>query len=305
MDTFRPMTLEDRELYLNCSPPNENSKFSFANGYLWQKVYKTKMCIRPEGLLFTAQYGESAPYLVSPILRPNQNIGTLMDWGRDYIIKETGRFLMKCVCPQIIKEIQAQRPGEYEFTLDRGSSEYIYKTQMLAELPGRELHQKRNHINAFLRGHSFEYLDYTPDMLEDLMNVQEQWLLGKNLTQDEETAVIRHALENYEQLGLRAAVIKTEGQIAAFSVGDMLSENAALILFEKALPQYNGLFQLINRESAARLFKDTSLINRGEDLDLPGLRKSKLSYKPEYILENFDCRLKSDLNGSENKASEI
>lgn len=60
------MTLEDRELYLSCSPSNENSKFSFANGYLWQKVYKTKMCVRPEGLLFTAQYGENAPYLVSP-----------------------------------------------------------------------------------------------------------------------------------------------------------------------------------------------------------------------------------------------
>lgn len=294
METFRPMTLEDRELYLSCSPGNENSKFSFANGYLWQNVYKTKMCIRPEGLLFTAQYGQTAPYLVAPILRPNQNIGTLMDWGRDYIIKETGRFLMKCVCPQIISQIQAQRPGEYDFILDMDSSEYIYKTRALAELPGRALHQKRNHINAFLREHSFEYLDYTPDMLDDCLNVQKQWLAGKELEQDEETDIIRCALENYDRLGLRAAVIKSQGQISAFSIGDMTSPSTALILFEKALPQYNGLFQLINRESAARLFRDTVLINRGEDLGLPGLRKSKLSYKPEYILEKFDCILKTN-----------
>lgn len=291
MDSFRPMTLEDRELYLSCSPSNENSKFSFANGYLWQKVYKTKMCVRPEGLLFTAQYGENAPYLVSPIMRPGQDIGSLMDFGRDYIINKTGRFLMKCVCPQIIRAIEAQRPGEYVFTLDRGSSEYIYNTKTLAELPGRALHQKRNHISAFTREHSYEYLDYTPDMLEDCMLIQRQWLMNKGLEQDEETAVIRCALENYVPLGLRAAVIKTEGEIAAFTLGDMLSAQHALILFEKALPQYNGLFQLINREAAARLFKDTLLLNRGEDLDLPRLRQSKLSYKPEYILEKYDCRL--------------
>ena len=115
--------------------------------------------------------------------------------------------------------------------------------------------------------------------------------MNKGLEQDEETAVIRCALENYVPLGLRAAVIKTEGEIAAFTLGDMLSAQHALILFEKALPQYNGLFQLINREAAARLFKDTLLLNRGEDLDLPGLRQSKLSYKPEYILEKYDCRL--------------
>ncbi len=292
MDNFRLMTLEDRALYLSCSPGNENSKFSFANGFLWQNVYKTKMCVRPEGLLFTAQYGQSAPYLVAPIMRPGQNIGSLMDWGREYIIKETGRFLMKCVCPQVRAQIEAQRPGEYEFILDRGSSEYIYKTQALAELPGRALHQKRNHINAFLRQHSYEYLDYTPDMLEECMNVQKQWLEGKALKEDDETAVILCALKNYSALGLRAAVIRVQGQTAAFSVGDMTSPDTALILFEKALPQYNGLFQLINRETAARLFKDTRLINRGEDLDLPGLRKSKLSYQPEYILDKFDCVIK-------------
>lgn len=123
------------------------------------------------------------------------------------------------------------------------------------------------------------------------MLIQRQWLMNKGLEQDEETAVIRCALENYVPLGLRAAVIKTEGEIAAFTLGDMLSAQHALILFEKALPQYNGLFQLINREAAARLFKDTLLLNRGEDLDLPGLRQSKLSYKPEYILEKYDCRL--------------
>ena len=108
----------------------------------------------------------------------------------------------------------AQRPGEYVFTLDRGSSEYIYNTKTLAELPGRALHQKRNHISAFTREHSYEYLDYTPDMLEDCMLIQRQWLMNKGLEQDEETAVIRCALENYVPLGLRAAVIKTEGAVS-------------------------------------------------------------------------------------------
>lgn len=291
MDIFKPMSLNDRTRYVNCAPGNENSKFSFANGFLWQKIYGLQMCERPQGLIFTANYGSSLPFLVAPIMRPGASVGELMDFAENYIIKTTGRFLMKYVCPQIIDAINDQRPGRYNFTLDRDNCEYIYKTEALAKLPGRQLHQKRNHINAFLREYDYEYFDYTPDMLEACMDVQRQWLSGKDQQEDDETQIIRCALENYGALELRAAVIKVEGRVAAFSVGEKTSPETALMLFEKALPQYNGLFQLINRESAARLFNDTILINRGEDMGLPGLRQSKLSYKPEYILEKYDCTL--------------
>jgi hypothetical protein len=54
----------------------------------------------------------------------------------------------------------------------------------------------------------------------------------------------------------------------------------AVIHIEKANPEIDGLYQVINREFLLNAFPEVRLVNREDDLGLPGLRQSKLSYNP-------------------------
>ena len=88
----------------------------------------------------------------------------------------------------------------------------------------------------------------------------------------------------WRELELRIGVLRMDGQIAAFSMSEKMAPQAGIEIIEKALPDVKGLFQLINRETAARLFADVERINRREDMWLEGLRQAKLSYHPLYVL---------------------
>ena len=54
----------------------------------------------------------------------------------------------------------------------------------------------------------------------------------------------------------------------------------AIIDIEKADPDIVGLYQMINREFLIHEFPEAELVNREDDVGLPGLRRAKLSYYP-------------------------
>ena len=50
-------------------------------------------------------------------------------------------------------------PLRYAAEPDRDQSDYVYPTRDLVELTGRRLHQKKNHLNQFLKSNSFETMN--------------------------------------------------------------------------------------------------------------------------------------------------
>ena len=67
-----------------------------------------------------------------------------------------------------------------------------------------------------------------------------------------------------------------------------VSPNVLDIHFEKALSGYatDGAYSVVNN-LFAKESKNFMYLNREEDMGVEGLRKAKLSYKPDIILDKF------------------
>ena len=113
---------------------------------------------------------------------------------------------------------------------------------------------------------------------------------------DEELLGERHAIEevfnNWEILQPTGGAIRMYNKIVAFSIGEMLNDDTAIIHFEKSDPNIRGLYQVINHEFVVHAWPHTTYINREEDMGIPGLRHSKESYNPHHYVEKFDVTLK-------------
>ncbi len=100
------------------------------------------------------------------------------------------------------------------------------------------------------------------------------------------------ALDNLDALDLTGGMIKIDGKICAFSVGEAVSSDTALIHLEVASTDYRGSFNAINREFCANEWKDFKYVNREEDMGLSGLRKAKEAYRPAFLHEKINAVLR-------------
>lgn len=73
----------------------------------------------------------------------------------------------------------------------------------------------------------------------------------------------------------------------AFTYGSAVNEHTFCTHVEKADTEFDGAFTIINKRFAEQLPPQYTLINREEDLGIPGLRHSKLSYHPAALQHKF------------------
>ncbi|MDD5409008.1 MAG: phosphatidylglycerol lysyltransferase domain-containing protein, partial [Candidatus Omnitrophica bacterium] len=98
--------------------------------------------------------------------------------------------------------------------------------------------------------------------------------------------VIKEALDNCKQLGLKGIVVKIDKQIKGFTLGYKLNKDTFCILYEITDLSIKGLAQFIFRRFSEEL-KDYKYINIMDDSGLDNLKKVKLSYKPERLISAY------------------
>ena len=89
---------------------------------------------------------------------------------------------------------------------------------------------------------------------------------------------------NYKELGLVGGVLRAEGKIVGFSIGERASnEDTFIVHIEKAFADIQGAYPMINQQFVIHEMEDFKYVNREDDAGEEGLRKSKLSYRPVFM----------------------
>ena len=108
-----------------------------------------------------------------------------------------------------------------------------------------------------------------------------------------EYRIIRCVFDNYFALGYKGGLIRKDGDVVAFTMGEELDADTFCVHFEKAFAKYRGAYPMINREFCKNELSSYKYIDREDDLGIDNLRKAKLSYYPAIIREEYEAMLKN------------
>jgi hypothetical protein len=195
-------------------------------------------------------------------------------------------------------------PGKFRIHCDRDSYDYIYAIDDLADLKGRKFQKKRNHINRFRDAHPDAIArPLDENTLPAAKEMIAQWYADR-LREDPqgdyhmEQAAIRKALHNLTALSMEGLVLFDGGEVIAVTMGSQMNADTFDVHFEKARADIDGAYAAINQEFA-RYIRDKHpqirWLNREDDLGLEGLRKAKLSYCPDRLVEKcWACLLEDE-----------
>ena len=123
------------------------------------------------------------------------------------------------------------------------------------------------------------------------MEILEKWRKGREEETADEARAIERGFDALEALSLEGLLLVADGIPAAFTLGSRITSDTFCVHFEKAIPDMQGAFPVINRElvRAVLLAHPTvRWINREDDMGLENLRAAKLSYHPVALLKKFD-----------------
>ena len=182
---------------------------------------------------------------------------------------------------------------EFSQTESRDDFEYLYSTQKLSTLSGKAFHSKRNHISAFSKQYNWHYEAINSTNLADVLKMADEWTAEMSALSDDaksievENAALKALLPQMDRLGLKGGCIKINDRVVAFSVGSPINDEVFDIHTEKALTEYRTAYAVINREFILNDLLDYKYVNREDDMGIEGLRKAKLSYKPDILLKKY------------------
>ncbi len=288
---FREITLDDRSWITECLRQSDyrGCEYSFANNMAWRRLNGSKIARYKDFYLCCAfDTEDGVPSFIYPA-------GT---GDHREVLSEMHRFSESLGKPLRIWNVSPERLawmtemfGEcFSVQENRDSWDYLYLAEDLAQLAGRKYHQKRNFLHRFSEYHAdfslmterdfddciaFAAMQYNQKLEGDASGISEQFAID---------TYFRH----FSKLGLQGAVLRREGALIAFAIGEPLNSDTFCVHIEKADTAYQGVYAAINQGFAEHIAKDFRYINREEDLGLEGLRKAKKSYHPVFMQEKYN-----------------
>lgn len=287
---LKNIRLEDKDS-LNLILKAENSKsadYNFGNIYMWDERFEQSVCIVGDRLI-TRLLRNGEPYFAFPV--GSGDVRPAFDAMAEYCAAKDTPFKVCGILAEHKDMMEEAFPDAFDFAEDRDYSDYIYDIEKLALYPGKHLHGKRNFCNRFEAENTWLFEPMTAEHIAPCLAMLKSWekAHGDGNLVYEHKAILR-GFEHMSELELLGGVLYAGDAIAGFSLGEKISDDTFCTHFEKAYAEIPGAYPMVCREMA-RLVKarypQMCYVNREDDMGLPSLRESKLSYKPERILMKY------------------
>ena len=293
---FKKPELEDRACinrYLE-KGTHKSCDFTFMNIYLWSAYYAIDFGIVENTLVFKRK-GDN-PSFTFPI-GEKEDVKKALDVLMQWCEEEGNPYMMHLVTPHQFDKLEQWYPEMFQITYDRNIADYVYESEKLSSLSGRKYHSKKNHINKFQSLYpDWSYEEMGAHNLEECFQMALVWRNLNECEDDEdkhaEIGVTLNALRLFHELKLKGGVLRAEGKLVAFSIGEQLNEDCFVVHIEKAFADVPGAYPMMNQQFVLREGQVYTYINREEDMGEEGLRKSKLSYRPAFMIEKGQVRKK-------------
>ena len=290
---FEPYSLEALKKVRNYlqNSPYLCSDFSMGFLFMWQEGSNVQFCVWNDTFVVRRDIGEQASFSWPYGADPDGMVDELLAYTRENNLPL--RFFS--VDEETLAVIRNDpRLSPAMAAADSRWSDYVYCFEDAATFHGKKFSGQRNHINKFHRLYGdpdvrFLRPEDHPRLFEMLREYEAEHSGGSAMERIEEVHV-RQVIDKYEELGLHAACMFVGGELAAFSIGEIVGE-MLIIHVEKALTRYEGIYPTMY-QSFVRLVgestgKEIRYINREDDSGDPGLRTSKQQYHPIRMIDKY------------------
>lgn len=293
---FRDIQISDKDRITSALKRSGfiGAEYTFANNMAWKRLNNSKIAFLDD-FYICGSFGEN-----------NRPCFCFPSGSDDYrkVIAELKKFSENSGYPLTLVSVTEKSlamlgelfPDAFTYEYDRDSSDYIYRTEDLINLSGKKYHQKRNHLARFSE------LDYDFSLIsendfDDCITFSTVTYNNKNASDDDYSIIAEQYAINtffsyYHELGLCGGIIRIGGKIAALTIGEPVTDSVYCVHIEKADTSYNGIYVGINNCFLKAAVKDFEFVNREEDLGIDGLRRSKLSYHPAFLLDKYKVTFK-------------
>lgn len=215
---------------------------------------------------------------------------------KQYAAEHNQPLTVASVLPENISIFEEYFPNEFTVSNDEADFDYVYKAENLRELSGKKYHGKRNHLKRFYEN-NWSYSVMTEKDFDECIEFAVKSYNDNNSYDDESSVAEQYAINTflnyYNELDLMGGVIRINDKVKGFTIGSRINSDTIDIHVEKSDSEINGAYTAIMNEFAKSSSDGFAYINREEDLGIEGLRKSKRSYYPEFLIEKNTVTFKS------------
>lgn len=278
----------------------EGCEYCFSTLFMWQHAYKTSYFIEGDFAVIMAE-DEGHSFSILPLCK-KEDLERVIEFVMKHFEENNEKIYFKGITKDILDIMKEKHNDKFEYIEERDLFDYIYDANVLRELKGKKIRNKRNHINYFLSEYSerFYYKRLEKENFEECIELLKKWsvqkeeTVGTDSSMDDELEGIKKLFDNYDALKdtLKVGGVYVDDTLEAFTIGEKLNPNMAVIHIEKANSNIRGLYPYINQQFLVNEFSDVEFVNREEDLGIEGLRKAKLSYYPIRFVEKYTIKEK-------------